>query len=120
MDDDESIRAVAYRLLTENGYSVFSAGCSEEALTIFDREDGNFQLVLSDVVLPGKSGVELAGQLLVLQPELHIVLSSGYANDKAQLSVVQEKGYPFIQKPYAVEKLLRSVKENVARAGESA
>ena len=119
VDDDESIRAAAYRLLTENGYSVFSAGSAEEALTIFNREDGNFQLVLSDVVLPGKSGVELAGQLLVLQPELHIVLSSGYANDKAQLSVVQEKGYPFIQKPYAVEKLLRSVKENVARAGES-
>ena len=115
VEDDESIRTVALRLLTENGYKVIPAVSAEEAMAIFDRENRNFQLVLSDVVLPGKSGVELVGQLLTLQPELHIILSSGYADDKAQLSVIQERGYPFIQKPYTTDKLLRSIRENILR-----
>ncbi|MDP2730953.1 MAG: ATP-binding protein [Dehalococcoidales bacterium] len=115
VEDDKSILAIAQRLLTENGYLVFPAKSAEEAMTIFDREHGNFQLVLSDVVLPGKSGVELASQLLILQPELHIILSSGYADEKAQLTIIQKRGYPFIQKPYTTDKLLRSVKENMAR-----
>ncbi|MBI4186725.1 MAG: response regulator [Chloroflexi bacterium] len=118
VEDDESIRTVTLRLLTENGYQVLPAESAEEAMTIFDREDGNFQLVLSDVILPGQSGVVLVGQLLTLQPALHIILSSGYADDKAQLSVILEKGYPFIQKPYTTEKLLRSVKENILRTEE--
>jgi signal transduction histidine kinase/ActR/RegA family two-component response regulator len=115
VEDEESIRAVAERLLTENGYLVFSAGTAEEALAIFNKEAGDFQLVLSDVVLPTNSGVELANQLLTLKPELHIVLSSGYANEKAQLSAIREKGYPFMQKPYTKEKLLHGVKENISR-----
>lgn len=118
VEDDELILAVAHRLLTENGYLVFSAGSAEEALTIFDRENGDFRLVLSDVVLPGQSGIELAEQLLTLQPELQIILNSGYTDEKAQLSAIQDKGYPFIQKPYTTEKLLRSVKEHIALAEE--
>lgn len=115
VEDDESIRTVVLRLLSENGYIVIPAVSAEEAMAVFDREAHNFQLVLSDTVLPGKSGVELVGQLLILQPELHIILSSGYSDDKAQLSTIQEKGYPFIQKPYTTDKLLRSIKETILR-----
>ncbi len=116
VEDEDAIREVARRLLSTNGYLVITAASAEEALTIFEREDGNFHLVLSDVVLPNKSGVELVGQLLALKPELRIVLSSGYADEKAQLSAIREKGYPFIQKPYTTDKLLRSIKENIAPA----
>lgn len=114
VEDDESILAVTQRMLTEYGYQVLPAASAEEAMTIFNRENGNFQLVLSDVIMPGKSGVELVAKLLALQPELHIILTSGYADDKAQLSIIQEKGYPFIQKPYTIEKLIRSVREHIA------
>ncbi len=118
VEDEKSIRAITQQLLSNNGYLVLAAESAEEALTIFNSEDGNFQLVLSDVALPSKSGVELVGQLLALKPELHIVLSSGYADEKSQWSVIREKGYPFLQKPYTTEKLLRCIKENVARVEE--
>ena len=80
---------------------------------MFTREDGNFHLVLSDVVLPDGSGAELVTRLLTLSPRLHVILSSGYVGEKSQFSLIQEKGYTFIQKPYTAEKLLQSVKKEL-------
>jgi signal transduction histidine kinase/CheY-like chemotaxis protein len=120
VEDDELIRTATQRLLSETGYTVLSAGSAEEALAIFQREDGDFQLVICDVVLPDKSGVELADQLLALQPELRVILSSGYTDEKLRMSAVEEKGYPFLQKPYSTEKLLRSIKENIGNKGRDA
>ncbi len=113
VEDEEPIRIVTQKLLSSNGYVVFSAESAEKALSIFKRKKGDFHLVLSDVVLPKKSGVELAGQLLALKPKLNILLSSGYADEKSQWSIIREKGYPFIQKPYTSKKLLHSIKENM-------
>jgi two-component system cell cycle sensor histidine kinase/response regulator CckA len=116
VEDEEPIRVNAQRLLSEHGYLVSSAESAEEALTIFDTEKSNFELLISDVVLPGKSGVELAEQLLTLHPELQVVLSSGYADEKSRWSAISDRGYPFLQKPYTAEKLLRIVKETIARS----
>ena len=110
VEDDEFTNAVATRLLADNGYSVLSVQSAEEALLIFEKESGNFQLVLSDVVLPKKSGVELVSQLLALKPELNVILSSGYVNEKSYRSLIHEKGYPFIEKPYTAKKLLEIVR----------
>ncbi len=118
VEDDKSIRAATQKLLSANGYFITSAESAEEALAIFDSEDGGFQLVLSDVVLPGKSGVELVDHLLAQKPELRIILSSGYAGDKSQLLYIREKGYPFMQKPYSSQTLLCCIKENLAQAGD--
>ena len=113
VEDEESIRAVTQRLLAEHGYTVYPAKSVEEALDMFTREDGNFHLVLSDVVLPDGSGAELVTRLLTLSPRLHVILSSGYVGEKSQFSLIQEKGYTFIQKPYTAEKLLQSVKKEL-------
>ena len=118
VEDEEAIRKGTSRLLGHNGYLVYTASSAEEALTIFKNEDCNFELVLSDVVLPNKSGVELVGLLLALKPKLGIILSSGYTGEKSQWSEITEKGYPFIQKPYAAEKLLLSIKQVLVQAEE--
>ncbi len=113
MEDEEAIRAVAQRVLTQHGYVVLPAGSAEEALDTYEREVGNFQLMLSDVVLPGKTGVELATQLNTLNPQLCIILASGYADEKSQFDLIQDRRYPFIQKPYTTETLLQSVKREL-------
>ncbi len=115
VEDEEPIRAAAQRLLSENGYHVSGVESAEAALVVFNKERDTFQLVLSDVVLPGKSGVELIEQLLALKPGLRVLLSSGYADERSRWSAISDKGYPFIQKPYTAEKLLRAVKETIAR-----
>ena len=102
VEDDDEIREFAKRVLFESGYVGFEAANAEEALSIFGKEKGDFHLVFSDVVLPVKSGLQLVEQLLCRKPELKVLLTSGYTDQKSQWPVICEKGYRFIQKPYGL------------------
>jgi two-component system, cell cycle sensor histidine kinase and response regulator CckA len=115
VEDDDGIREFAKRVLVESGYVGFEAANAEEALNIFKRENGNFHLVFSDVVLPEKSGLQLVEQLLLRKPELKVLLTSGYTDQKSQWPVICEKGYRFIQKPYGLTDLLRVVREVIEK-----
>jgi PAS domain S-box-containing protein len=113
VEDEEAVRELASRALKENGYIVFEAGAYEEALELFEREGGNFDLVFSDVVLPDKSGIRLIDDLLSRRPDLQILVSSGYTDQKSQWPVIQEKGLRFLQKPYSLVDLLGTIDELV-------
>jgi len=111
VEDEEAVRELASRALRENGYVVFEARAYEEALELFEREGGNFDLVFSDVVLPDKSGIRLIDTLLSRRPDLPILVSSGYTDQKSQWPVIQEKGFRFLQKPYSLVDLLGTINE---------
>lgn len=113
VEDAEGVREFAAMILSENGYIVYSATTVQEALDVFNKEKGNFDLVLSDVVLPDKSGIKLVEELSKKKPKLSILLSSGYADQKLQWPVIREKGYRLLQKPYAFADLLKAVKESI-------
>ena len=117
VEDEESVRNAVRRALGENGYVIFEAASAAEASTIYEQEKGKFDLLFSDVVLPGKSGLQLADELLSRQPGLPILLSSGYADREAQLTVIREKGFRFLQKPYDSYGLLRAIKLACQRIG---
>jgi len=93
---------------------VFEAANAKEALDIFEREEGRFHLVFTDVVLPDLDGLELVDQLLSRKPQLRVLLSSGYTDDKSQSPVIRERGFPFLQKPYSLLDLLRAVGKAMA------
>ncbi len=111
VEDEEMLREFAARTLPENEYVVVAAEKAEEALELFEREEGEFHMVFSDVVLPDANGVELVDRLLVKKPELKALLSSGYIGDKSKWSVIRERGFNFLQKPYTLAELLNSMKE---------
>jgi len=111
VEDDEAIRQFAQRVLAERGYEVFAAAHAEEANRIFVEEKGYFHLVFSDVILPGKSGLPMIEQFLSIRPDLEVLLTSGYTDQKSQWPIIQEKGYRFIQKPYGLTDLLRVLRE---------
>ena len=111
VEDEQMLREFAARALPENGYVVFAAEKAEEALELFERERNEFHIVFSDVVLSDINGVELVERLLVKKPELKVLLSSGYMDDKSQRSVIRERGFNFLQKPYTLAELLKSMKE---------
>lgn len=113
VEDEESVRAFAARALRENGYIVCEASCADEALDVFDREAGRFDVVFSDVVLPGLSGIRLVDRLLALRPDLEVLLSSGYTDQKSQWPVIREKGFRFLQKPYSLPDLLGAIEDIV-------
>lgn len=109
VEDEEAVRDLAMTVLRDNGYEVFGAASAAEALSVFSREEGRFDLVFSDVVLPDRTGVQLAQHLLTESPELPVLLSSGHAEDKSQWSEIQSDRLSYIQKPYSLPDLLRTV-----------
>jgi two-component system cell cycle sensor histidine kinase/response regulator CckA len=109
VEDEELIRGLAARALRERGYSVVEACTAEEALDLLKHGEDRFDLVFSDVVLPGMSGVQLADALLAENPDSRILLCSGYADGRSQWPLISEKGLPFLGKPYSVVDLLETV-----------
>lgn len=115
VEDEKWVRKSTSMVLSENGYTVFEAANAENAISLFYREKGKFDIVLSDVVLPGRSGLQLVGPLLDINPSVPILLFSGHLDDKAQLDQIIKRGLAYIQKPYEISDLLRAIEETMAR-----
>ena len=89
---------------------MLEGGSSEEALALFTPNRDRIALLLSDEVLPGENGIDLAGRLRSFQPDLPVLLASGYADERARWNIIEERGYHFLQKPYPLETLLFTVR----------
>ncbi|VAW36240.1 hypothetical protein MNBD_DELTA02-9 [hydrothermal vent metagenome] len=110
VEDDKEVRIPTYRILTECGYAVQEAASADEALAIFEREEGDFDLLFSDVILTGKSGLYLADELSGRNPSMGVLLTSGHIGNKSQWPAIKERGLDFISKPYSVVDLLSAIK----------
>lgn len=110
VEDEQNVRELTVQVLSNNGYVVFEAENAEEALKIFAAEGESIDLLLSDVVLPGRTGVELVDELLVLKPDLRVMLTSGHLDNKAKEVLIEERGFRFISKPYTMHGLLAEIK----------
>jgi len=113
VEDDPAVRSLVLAALESNGYLVREAGSYDEAISIFEKDPGSFQFILSDVVLPDKSGIQLVETLLSIRPDLKILLCSGYTDEKSQWSVIKERNYNFLEKPFNVTTLLQRVREAI-------
>jgi two-component system cell cycle sensor histidine kinase/response regulator CckA len=111
VEDEEGVRRFATDLLTENGYIIVEAASAEDAMEVFEKEKRRFHLAFVDVILPGKTGLQLVDQLLSLKPELSVLLSSGYTEEQSKLSEIRNRGIRFIQKPYSIRKILQTIRE---------
>ncbi len=111
VEDDDLLIEYAKGALSNSGYKVFEVKNAKEALDIFEKEEGNFDIVFSDVVLPDKNGVELVEMLVSHKPGIKVLLSSGYLDYKSQWAKIQEKGFTFMQKPYTMAELLKAIKD---------
>jgi two-component system cell cycle sensor histidine kinase/response regulator CckA len=114
VEDEGPVRSVATAMLQRHGYVVTAVETAEQALDVFEWANGTFDLVFSDVVLPGLSGFQLADRLLSRRPGLPILLSSGYLGEGVEWPILQERGFHFLQKPYAVWDLLDAIQEVLA------
>ncbi|MBI4500593.1 MAG: response regulator [Gemmatimonadetes bacterium] len=110
VEDEPAVRGVARKSLSRHGYTVLEAADPETALRLA-RANRPIHLVLTDVVMPGMSGRELAEDLVTLVPGIKVLYMSGYTDDAVVRHGVLESGTPFIQKPFRAEILLRKVRE---------
>lgn len=109
VEDEPEVRRMAFTWLSRNGYQVFSAQDAREARVIFEREQGDIDLVFSDMVMPGESGFNLVLSLLEQKPQLRAMIASGYSGEDARQTEIETRGISFMQKPYALVVLLEQI-----------
>jgi CheY-like chemotaxis protein len=110
VEDNPQVRAFAQDLLEDLGCEVVAAASAEEALGCL--ADAGPDVVLSDIIMPGMSGVELAKEIGALRPDLPVVLATGYSEQAAQGA----QGQPIVLKPYSARDLSAALSQAINRA----
>jgi PAS domain S-box-containing protein len=112
VEDEEEVRKLAVQMLKRQGYAVFEASHGEEAMRVArDHAQEGIDLLLTDVVMPGMSGRELAEKLGSLLPKMKVLYMSGYTDDAIVHHGVLEDGVNYLQKPFTLDSLARKVRE---------
>lgn len=108
VEDEDTVRNVVARLLKKLGYHVSSAADAEEAIALFEG-GAEFDLVVTDIVMPGLSGVEMAAILKDRLPDLRFLFISGYTSRELG-TTPQAPPEPFLPKPFTMQELAEEVR----------
>jgi CheY-like chemotaxis protein len=108
VDDDPDVRLLTRTFLEHEGYSVFSSGDAERAAQIY-RSVPQIDLVVTDLYIPVRSGMELARELKAIRREVPVLLISGGVLEDEQEAGLQEEGWSFLAKPFRLPELLAAV-----------
>ncbi len=111
IEDEEAIQKIAGRILTIKNYKPTIAGSVKEAIEIYKKAKGDFDLVFSDIMLPDGTGLDALKELNKIKPVKKVLLSSGYLDDKSWWDDINKKEIPFIPKPYDMQRLAEKIAE---------
>jgi two-component system, cell cycle sensor histidine kinase and response regulator CckA len=112
VEDDKSLRTAVTQILQNYGYTVFAADSGVDAQRLWDEHGGRFDLLLTDMVLPGRmTGLDLAEKLRCQKAELRVILTSGFSEELARSDIAKEKGITFLRKPFSIRVLGGTVRK---------
>jgi CheY-like chemotaxis protein len=111
VDDDAWVRVLARDVLAGEGYRVLEASDGQDAIRVAAEHPGPIHLLLTDVVMPGMSGPQVAEKLLERNPTLKILFTSGYAEDAIDSHGVLSPGAAFLGKPFSAAELAGKLRE---------
>jgi CheY-like chemotaxis protein len=111
VEDDESLRELAREILEEQGYAVLKARTGKMALELAEEHAGPIHLVMTDLVMPGMSGRELAERVTKRRLESRVLFMSGYTDDALERQGILEGNSAFVGKPFTLDGLLRKVRD---------
>ena len=111
VDDEETVRRFSARVLSKHGFDVLSASSGHDALDAAGGRGSHIDLLMTDVMMPGMNGCQLAEILLARQPSLRILFMSGYAKDVLATNVGLVPGAAFLGKPFKPKALVTKVRE---------
>jgi DNA-binding NtrC family response regulator len=110
IEDDPKILKMVKKILGGADLTIMAAGSAEEGLVLFDHYAEDFDLLMSDMELPGMRGDELAEALRKKNPQLPVLLFSGYRDQANRWKHLADKGYAFLNKPFTIALLLDTVR----------
>ncbi|HEV8588928.1 MAG TPA: PAS domain S-box protein [Pyrinomonadaceae bacterium] len=111
VEDEEMLRKLARQTLKSHGYQIVEASNGNEAVSVSAQHQGAIHLLLTDVIMPGINGSELATRLVKTRPSLRVLFMSGYTDDAIVHQGVLDESANFIQKPFTPDGLARRVRE---------
>jgi CheY-like chemotaxis protein len=111
VEDERGVRDLATAVLKAAGHTVLAAGHGREALEVCATHEGPIDLLLTDVVMPGMSGIELSERLVALRPATKVLYMSGFTDDVTLKHGVETASTAFLQKPFTTAGLARKVRE---------
>jgi CheY-like chemotaxis protein len=109
VEDEPALSTLIAMVLEEQGYNVLAAGNGLDAIAIAERQEAGIDLLLTDVVLPGLSGPELAGRMLELRPGLEVLYMSGYNDARLLSRGVEQTRASLLVKPFTPDQLVARV-----------
>ena len=110
VDDEEFVRELGARILTKHGYTVLQAVNGREALDLFKKERSRISLVILDLIMPEMGGTECLKELLKIDPQVNVLVASGFSADASVKETIQMGAKGFVSKPFRVKELLRDVR----------
>ncbi len=120
VEDDQEVRQLAARILRNQGYTVIEAANGQEALYLVEQRAGQkIHLLLTDLVMPLLSGLELAQQVVSQRPDLCVLFMSGYTNQPDRMDKQLTSDRTFLQKPFTPDELIRQVRQALNTPGAS-
>lgn len=115
-DDEAEFRAIVREVLEAKGHVVLEAASGSEAVALADGHGGPIDLLITDVLMPGMSGWQLAERLLQQRPTLRVLYVSGYADDKTASTHARAAGI-VLRKPVSIPDLERAVDDHLLGSG---
>jgi two-component system cell cycle sensor histidine kinase/response regulator CckA len=110
VEDEENVRSLVRHVLEGQGYAVLEASGAREAMYVHENQAGRIDCLLTDVMLPGKSGRELARELIEVRPATKIIFMSGYTEDSVLRTEIERSKALFLGKPFSPTLLARTVR----------
>ena len=118
VETDPMVRQMTKKALSERGYVIYEAEDADTATRLFETEGGRFELLISDVVLPGSTVLQLVDNLLGRNQRLQILLTGTFMEIKTRRLALSETGFRYLQKPYSLRSLLRTVAGSIEHGKE--
>ncbi|MDQ1351333.1 MAG: hypothetical protein QG657_1635, partial [Acidobacteriota bacterium] len=115
IDDEKDLVEIGGRLLASLGYHVVSTTSSLEALEIFRTDPSGFDLVISDQTMPNLTGLQLAGQLRQIRPDLPVILCTGFSENIDEMNFKAQGVSDFLMKPIGRKKMARVIRNVLDR-----
>ncbi|MEW6263054.1 MAG: response regulator [Thermodesulfobacteriota bacterium] len=111
VDDERNVREVAREMLTEYGYTILTAETGEDALAVYKENLRTIGLVILDLGMPGMGGRQCLREIIKLDPQARVIISTGYANTDLQPTDLEKEARGFLNKPYRLLDLLKKVRQ---------
>ncbi len=109
VEDEEMVRGLICEVLERQGYKVFSCSTPKEGIELSQLHCGEIDLLLTDVVMPGMNGCEMANRILEIIPEVRVVFMSGYTKDALSHDGEIDVQVEYLQKPFTLQTLTRKL-----------